>query len=113
MFTAAEGVVWAVITGLEKYLEKYQLNQIVRDGFCAVFLCGFVGGVARSANQAGLTGWRGRDTLGFMQIGGLKFLYPTVIDAISTAGMIPAAAFTARAGAWRDQGAAEGSSTTR
>jgi hypothetical protein len=37
---------------------------------------GFAGCVAGPANQAQLTGGRGRDTLGFMQKRCLKFLYP-------------------------------------
>ena len=37
---------------------------------------GFTGWVAAFANAAQLTGWRGRDTLGFMQKGRLKSLFP-------------------------------------
>lgn len=38
---------------------------------------GFVGWVTRVANRAQLTAWWGRDTLGSMQKGLLKFLYPS------------------------------------
>ena len=51
-------------------IKKEQLKRRVFTEFLRGF-AGFAGCAVRPANQAQLTGWYGRDTLGFMQKGGV------------------------------------------